>query len=329
MQRRHKVKPAAAVLLALAFLFAQAQRLPSSDSLPATVDVQVEDDDTGELLELLGPKDFEIYENGRKCNISALEIETTPLDVVFLLYGPESWGEPKDWNEITKALQAAISAMNPEDRAGVLRGDSESKNAVPLNPDKARVQDALRVRNTVFPSISHDHLFQAIEAANTLLPRSTKQDRRRVIVAITDDVEKKSNITMDDLITDLLDSGTIVNAVLVLTGSRAARNMSAENSGSGSHREISLWPSSRASSLRPVIQGTGGYAVSVDVFKKNPEDLIRSLRLRYLLRYDTEAAAKRDYRTIEVRLSPQAMKQYPGALIRAPRGYYAQPANAR
>jgi len=322
------VKSATVLLIALAFISSQAERLPSSDSLPAAVDVQVEDDDTEELLELLGPKDFEVYENGRKCSISGLEIETTPLDVVFLLYGPESWGEPKDWNEMTRALQAAVSAMNPEDRAGVLRSDSESKNAVPLSPDRGRVQDALRIRNTAFPSISHDHLFQAIKAANALLPKSTKQDRRRVIVAITDDVEKKSNITIDELTTDLLDSGTIVNAVLVLTGSRAPRGSPAERSTSGSHREFSLWPSGRASSLRPVIQATGGEAISVDVFRKNPEDLMRRLRLRYLLTYDTEAAAKKDYRTIEVKLSPDARKKYPGAIIKAPRGYYAQPADA-
>jgi VWFA-related protein len=323
------MKSAATVLTALSFVLAQAERLPASDSLPAAVDVQVEDD-TGEVLELLGPKDFEVYENGRKCSISGLEIETTPLDVVFLLYGPESWGELKDWNDLTKALLATVAALNPEDRTGVLRSDTESKNAVPLGLDRGRVQDALRIKNTAFPSISHDHLYQAIKAANTLLPKSTKRDRRRVVVAFTDDVEKKSNIAADELITDLLDSGTIVNAVLVLTGSRAPRNMPAENSGSGLHREGSLWPSGHASSLRPVIEATGGYAISVDMFKKNPEDLIRSLRLRYLLRFDAEAAAKKDdYRAIEVKLSPQAMKQYPGAIIRAPRGYYAHPTYAQ
>jgi VWFA-related protein len=323
------MKSAGTLLVALALIWAQAERLPASDSLPVAVDVQVEDEDMGEILELLGPKDFEIYENGRKCTIRGLEIETTPLDVVFLLYGPESWGEPNEWNEMTKALQTAVSALNPEDRAGVLRSDSESKNAVPLGPDMGRIQDALRIRNTAFPSISHDHLFQAVNAANTLLPKSAKRDRRRVILAITDDIEKKSNVTMDELITVLLDSNTIVNAVLVLTGSRDSSRSQAANSGSGSHREFSLWPSGRASSLRPVIQATGGEAISVDVFKKDPEELIRRLRLRYLLRYDTEAATKQEYRTIEVKLSPDARKQYPGASIKAPRGHYAYPADAR
>jgi hypothetical protein len=81
-------------------------------------------------------------------------------------------------------------------------------------------------------------------------------------------------------------------------------------------------------SLRPAVEATGGEAVPGDMASERLPELIRRIRQRYLLGFYAEPTSERDFREIEVRLTPDARKRYPGALLRTRRGYYTSPARS-
>jgi len=80
-------------------------------------------------------------------------------------------------------------------------------------------------------------------------------------------------------------------------------------------------------SLRDAVLATGGEAISGDRIQEEFPELMRRIRLRYLLGFYAEPAAQRAFHRLDVRLTPEALKQNPNALVRARRGYYSVPAD--
>ncbi|SRR5579875_1984089 len=185
------------------------------------VDVQVVEKTTGRILDLLGPKDFEVYDDGRQREIREFHFETSPLDVVFLIYGRSGFGPAKDINAFRRGLRAAGEALRPGDRAAMIRTDSAAQIDVPLTGDLERVRHALTWGDSY--RVGYDHLYDAVAAGTTLFPRRKDPGRRRALVAITDDIERKSGIAVDALITELLESDVTLNEVVVVLGTRARR----------------------------------------------------------------------------------------------------------
>jgi len=294
----------ALVLVAAAALTVQDVPRFSSDVPLVMVDVQVLRRDTGRILEFLGPKDFELYDNGSRREISIFDFEAIPLDIVFLIYGRDGWGLIKDVRNFHEGLHLAVETLSPADRAAVLRTDSESKIAVPLCFDRRKIRRALDYEEP-YPT-GYGHLYQAISVATTLFSKLREPARRRVIVAITDDIEHGSRITIDRLITDLLESNITLNAVIVVLAKRRME-------------------SPMGDSLRLAVEATGGESIPGDLFRERFQELTRRIRMRYLLGFYASSSINREYRTLEVRLSDEAKNRYPNAVIRARRGYYAQP----
>ena len=63
----------------------------------------------------------------------------------------------------------------------------------------------------------------------------------------------------------------------------------------------------------------------MDKFNEQFPEFLRRIRLRYLLGFYAEPSSRREYHRIEVRLTPDAQRRFPLALIRARQGYYTQP----
>lgn len=71
------------VLGSLIGAFAQEHPRFSANTQLVMVDVQVTEKGTGRILELLGPKDFEIYDEGQCREIREFHFETAPIDFRF------------------------------------------------------------------------------------------------------------------------------------------------------------------------------------------------------------------------------------------------------
>jgi VWFA-related protein len=322
-------------LLLCALQVAWPQESPrfSSNVQLVMVDVQVTEKGTGRVLDLLGPKDFELYDNGNQQNIREFHFETTPLDLVFLKYGHLGWGTPKEINEFMRGLTEAVDELRSGDRAAVFRTDSESEIDLPISEDREKVRHALVFGDRRYRAGYKGHLYDATRVATTLFAKPKDPARRRAIIVITDDIERGSKIKVDPLIEVLLEADATLNEIITAFpgGSRQIRTAGLPpwkgplGIPDVTHR-IGSQP--MGASLRPAVQATGGEAVPGDLFRGRFPELIRRIRLRYLLGFYAEPATAREFHNIEVQLAPQAKTQYPSALIRARRGYYSEPVSS-
>jgi hypothetical protein len=108
------------------------------------LDVQVIDPGTGEIPELLGSKDFEIYDDGKRIPIHHLAIDTPPMDFVFVVYLSNSGlSTREDRKRYTKGLNAAVISLRQDDRAAVVRGAGPHGRLLGLTSDANAIRQAL------------------------------------------------------------------------------------------------------------------------------------------------------------------------------------------
>jgi hypothetical protein len=277
--------------------------------------------DSGEFVVRRQPTN--VTETGKGRHSDGFTNSRSEPDFVFLFYGKTGWGPAKDINAYYRGVAAAYSELRPGDRAALLRSDSAAQVDVPMTADTGELTKHRSRRPQ-----GYDHLYDAVKAATALFPRPRDPARRRVIVAVTDDIERGSKTGLDPLITDLLEADATLDEVVCVWGEQPSRE-----AGVGG-----VWGIPRVSrrigggqrtgaSLRDAVQATGGEAIPGDLIQEKFPELMRRIRMRYLLGFYVEPAARREFHQIEVRLTPEAQKRNPNALIRARRGYYSVPAS--
>jgi VWFA-related protein len=185
------------------------------DSDLVVLDARVVSRQTGRFVGGLKKDDFEVYEDGKRQEITHFSEDTPPLSVVFLIdmSGPATHGVLK---KISTNIEQVLQHLRPEDEAAIMlvAGDTPGKGQVfsdiwllhSFTKDKA-----LLARNhptsmweyrrpdvpPTFDNVPTKH--QAIYEAALLLEK-VPPGHRRVILPLTDDIpwwtrrEVKSNI---------------------------------------------------------------------------------------------------------------------------------------
>jgi len=159
----------------------------------------------------------------------------------------------------------------------------------------------------------------AVRAATAIFPKPKDRTRPRVIVALTADVEVKSSTGLTDLITGLLEADTTLFGVILAAPPSPPPSRFPIR---GNRKPV------QTGSILPAIEATGGEVAPGDLFSERLPGLIRRARRRYLLGFYAEPSPTRRYHLLDVRLSPGALALYPNALVRARKGFYAEPATA-
>jgi VWFA-related protein len=318
------MKAAGLLISALEAVCAQEPPRFSSDVHLVMVDVQAVEKGTGRIVDLLGPQDFELYDNNHRQEICEFHYETTPLDVVFLIYGRSGAGPAKDINAFRHGLRAAAAALHSGDRAAILRTDSASKVDLAMTEDLAKAQHTIIWGGEGRYRTGYDHVYDAVMAASTLFPRPRDPARRRAIVAVTDDVERGSKTTLEALTIGLLEADATLNTAVVVLGVRGGR-VGVGGVWGIPRVERNLSGTRTGASLRVAIDATGGEAIPGDEFQEKFPELIERIRMRYLLGFYAQPTTTREFHAIEVRLTPEARTKFPDALLRFRKGYYSEP----
>jgi VWFA-related protein len=310
------------LLLTVGLTYGQEPRF-SADVHLVMVDAQVTEKETGRIVELLGPKDFEIFDKGKAREVREFHFETTPLDVVFLVYGKNGWGSARMINDFHKGLYDAVRELKSGDRAAILRTDSESAVDLHLTDDLKKAQHVIIWGSDQRYKTGYDHLYDAVQTSTTLFSRPKDRSRRNAIVAITDDIERGSRIKIDPLITSVLEADTTLNEVVCVFGKHS------HEVGFGGVWGIprvtrQIGGSREGDSLLDVVEASGGEAVPGDRFSEQLPEVMRRLRMRYLLGFYAEPTQLREFHPLEVRLTTEAVKRYPNMISRARRGYYTE-----
>ncbi len=293
-----------------------------------SLDVQVIEARTGEIPELLGPHDFEVYDDGRQIPIRKLAIDTPPLDLVFLIYmSNPGLSTRADRQRYAQGLNGAVMALRREDRAGVVRGPAPGGESLGLSGDPAAIGQALLHAHGAQPD--KNRLFDAASSALSMLSEQTSLERRRAIVAITDDIERHSETKQDALEESLLHAGVTLHEVMLALAPAGSRVYAGAPQLPGLHLPridglVGSGDPSNAASLVSLVRATGGETRIGDDFDTELPALIRRLRMRYMLTIAVPAAA-RAFHKIEVRLTPECLLAHPDVTVRTRIGYYSEP----
>ena len=317
----------ALVLVLACMVPAQAQKENAADDqvkLTAdlvVLDVQARSKKTGLAVGGLTKNDFEIYEDGTKQEILQFGHDKLPLSVVILL---DVSGSVTDLlNELRWGAVKAIENLKPEDEVALMVFAGSSRVVIEFTKEKQRIVNGLDQADARGLAPETD-IWGAYQDAARFLKRSANPESRRVIIAVTDDVSKKTSanpFANPRLLTELFEAGIVVNAVLYDTTHRMLlRTGVSDQTVAGRVRAnvgLSLFYAQR----------TGGLAIetSRETFKDRFADMIAHLRSRYTLAYmssNTNQDGK--FRKVRVKLTRAAEKRVGSLGILTRAGYHAR-----
>ena len=232
------------------------------------------------------PRDFfQLSEEGVLQKIDIFEPETSqPLDLALMI--DSSLSAQKEMSfEQEAAAHFIRQVIRPGDRLSVYAFDQDISQLAPFSDSVSTLQAAVRK----IPPGSGTSIYDAIILGSRALQRRG-EDRRRVIILVTDGGETTSRADFDAARKEAVRAGTLLYTILV----RPVKNESGRNT-AGEH------------ALQTMTDTTGGAMF----FPDTPQELAaifdridRELRTQYRLAYyPNPRGPANTYRTIEVTVS--------------------------
>jgi len=309
-------------------------------------------DDSGRLVNGLLPKDFSVYEDGKKRTMNfftsdplaisaavvldlgmpdvnvqkvnqtfpALEGAFSQFDEVAIYTYSTTVGRMADFGAVGKRLDAALNQ---------LKGDRGENNGVPvmggpLGPQGPMINNIPVDRSIpapISPAKQARVLNDAILAAALDLGQRSK-GRRKIIFIISDGRESRSNASYGDVLKVLLSNGILVYGIGV-GGSAIPGYKQAE--------KLHIPWQGYSDLLPKYASATGGEILSEyskTAIEGAYQRAIGDARNQYTLGYVTPATPSSTYREVEVRVGRPGCKSSdlrPCVLVYAKAGYYPLP----
>jgi Ca-activated chloride channel family protein len=251
----------------------------------------------------LDSKDFSIFEDGAKQEITYFNRTTLPIALSLLLDTSASME-----SRLTTAQDAAIGfakKLRPQDLAQVVDFDTRVEILQNFTTDAAALETAIRGTTAGGSTSMYNALYISLKELVKVQARSDDDVRRRAVVLLSDGEDTSSLVTFEEVLDLAKRSATTIYAIGL---------QSKESSISKGFREAEFV-------LRQLAQETGGRAF----FVQRPEDLggiygeiADELASQYVLGY-ASTNPKRDgaWRRLTVQVGRQ------GTTARTKRGYFA------
>lgn len=300
-----------AFLLLLVLLLGQDLSTFRSDVALVHIDAEVRQD--GKSIEDLDRESFRLTDRGKPQDIVYFSREQEPLDVV-LLFDVSAETRPAI-QRVSRAAHAVVSDLRQGDRIAVVVSGRAQNHCMPSSVvDLTNRFDDVEesIRNQVVDvnfrvQTRSRQILAGIDGAAKLFLHSPSGNRRRAIIAITDDQGAGTGSGLvKNTVRDLWNADAVVLGVLVHSGNST----------------VSVGPTHRGA--RYAAAQTGGDVLKTDDAMEAIHEVFERLRLRYSLFYALPKGKPGEERKIAVSLVTAAFKRYPRATIRA-RGGYVMP----
>jgi VWFA-related protein len=291
-------------------LLASAQETPAFRSDVSLVHVDAEVIDGSRTLSGFHKEDFAVKDNGAPQAILYFSRDEDPLDLILLFDVSASMRDSVE--RVAASAHTALAELRAGDRVAVMEFSSRSSLVAPFS-------DRLdRVENTVNDIVAgrfggSTHLLAAVDDAAKYFLMDPGTHRRRAVLILTDDYGQRSR-RASTVIHDLWEADASLSGLIIRSGADVAINTS----------RIVLNPAV-ALLLR---EGMGGVADQTggDTLKAgDPGDAFREMmqriRERYSLYYAMPQSKPGQVREVKVELSADARSRFPGARVRARKGY--------
>jgi VWFA-related protein len=300
------------------------------------LDALVENEKTGNLVDNLEIKDFQVSEDGTPQNISYFSHDQLPLSVVFLFDLTET--VQPTLKPLARGAHEMLSHLKPKDEVSIMVFSSHTELLQDFTTDRALASAAMEraseMKSTEGTFI-HEDMYEAIDQAS----KSKVPDSRRVLVWLTDGTANFENSltqktigqqapahlhTKEEATTRLLHSGVVVAALIDRSAKTDAFMAVADIS------PISFLAGGRIGDINKYADVTGGPLLksSKTEVAARLSELIDELRGRYTLGYKPSTSKPAgSFCKLQVTLTPAAYKEHPDSrkrdlLVRSKRGYY-------
>ena len=229
---------------------------------------------------------FQIFEEGVQQKIDVFESETTlPLDIALMIDSSLSAHK-----EISFEREAAAhfirQVLRPDDRLSVFAFDENVTQMAKYSADVGGLQAAVRR----IPDGAGTSIYDAVLLGSRSLERQPN-DRRRVIIMVTDAGETTSRSDFESARREALRAGILLYTIVV----RPVKNENGRNT-AGEH------------ALQTITETTGGAMFFPDSAQELPiifDRIDSELRTQYRLAYyPNPRGPANTYRTIEVKVLP-------------------------
>lgn len=276
----------AAAVCAIVMPLAGAQR-PTFSSRTEAVRVDVAATSRGRPVAGLTAADFEVFDNGVRQTIQAVDIDEVPVDLVMALDVSGSvTGERLD--DLRSASRTVLSFLTPQDRGGLISFNREVVLRSELSSDLGAVRSALEGR------LDAGNRTSLVDAAYATLAHADSGSGRALAIVLSDGVDTASWLTAADVI----ETARRLDVVLfgVSTGA-PKRNV-----------------------LDDLADASGGELVRIESTRELAgalERLMREFRQRYLLSFTPQGVRQGGWHTLDVHVKRRGVK------VTARKGYFS------
>jgi Ca-activated chloride channel family protein len=144
----------------------------------------------------LAEKDFAVFEDGIRQDLSLFTHENLPISLVLMIDTSASMEE-----KLATAQAAAIrftKTLRPQDLAQVVQFNDRSTTLQPFTNDQAALEAAIRRTEASGPTALHNSLYVAIK--DLMRDKKAAELRRRAIVLLSDGEDTASLVTDDQVL---------------------------------------------------------------------------------------------------------------------------------
>ncbi len=271
------------------------------------VDVQVTED--GRIIKDLTVKDFELTENGRVQQLLSASLDPEPLALILLLDVSGSMRQHVE--ELAGASTKALGFLRKGDRVAVMVFATRAKVRQPFTEDLASIAADIKEAVNDQEVGSETAINRAILAAAQYAEDNASGGRRGILI-LTDNLGENNDASDEQVIETLIKTNNVLDAIVIGKGSYVPPPGPRPGKQPGISYPNVFWIASE----------TGGDATkSAEATAAFPQ-MIERIRSRYTLAYRPVPGVAGMFRSINVKLTPEARARYPNARLRFRRGYY-------
>jgi VWFA-related protein len=288
------------------------------------IDAQVLNRKTGVIINGLTARDFELYEDGAKQDITHFSQDKLALSVILLI--DLSGSVSPALNEIRDGALMALNRLKETDEVAVMAFSSATQLVQDFTTDRGIIVDKIGQieKSTVIGQGTL--LYSALRDAAIHMNNAGNPNSRRVIVSITDNVSwdyYHSGLSEKETSEQITESGSVVCG-LVIEGSLSGAEKIYRRGRDG--KDIFR----RRMTVEPFAQQTGGEVIKAATTEINTRltQLIDHLRTRYSLGFSPKRErVDEGFRQIRLILTPEAQNRLGDVVIKTKQGYYARRRN--
>lgn len=287
------MKTALALLVFAAIACPQGDPVFRSGVSLVRVDAQVTDT-SGAVVEGLTKEDFRVLDEGAPQTLASFGFAQEPLDLILLFDTAGSMHAKL--LEVVRATQLGFNELRKGDRVSVRVFSTASTELLPFSENLETVNQAILIRAITIRPNGSSRLEPAADEAALSFRNEQKSHRKRAILIITDKTDPKASGQMS-IVRDLWASDAVLSELVIGGGAEQRPN--------------------------EIVDKTGG----ITIVAGNPGEAFREsvhyLRSGYTMYYALPEARAGAARRIAVELTPEALKRFPNARVRARSGYVA------